>query len=41
MYFSPRTDELAADGVKEFLFVLGVPKLMGLVQANIAPLAII
>uniref|UniRef100_A0A7S4PB11 Cyclase family protein n=1 Tax=Paramoeba aestuarina TaxID=180227 RepID=A0A7S4PB11_9EUKA len=36
-----RTDELAADGVKDFMFVLGVPKLMGLVQANIAPLAIV
>lgn len=35
-----RTDELAADGVQEFMFVLGVPKLAGSVQAVITPVAI-
>ena len=35
-----RTDELAADGVHEFMFVLGVPKLVGSVQAVITPVAI-
>ena len=34
------TDELIADGVKEFMFTLGVPKLKGSVQAIINPLAI-
>ncbi len=34
------TDELVADGVSEFLFVLGVPKLEGTVQAIINPVAI-
>lgn len=34
------THELAADGVSEFMFSLGVPKLKGAVQAIINPLAI-
>jgi kynurenine formamidase len=34
------THELAADGVDEFMFTLGVPKLEGAVQAIINPLAI-
>ncbi len=34
------TDELVADGVSEFMFSLGVPKLKGAVQAIINPLAI-
>jgi len=34
------TDELAADGVTEFFFSLGVPKLEGTVQAIINPVAI-
>ena len=34
------THELAADGVSEFMFSLGVPKLEGAVQAIINPLAI-
>ena len=34
------TQELAADGVSEFMFSLGVPKLKGAVQAIINPLAI-
>lgn len=34
------TQELAADGVSEFMFSLGVPKLKGSVQAIINPLAI-
>lgn len=34
------TDELAADGVTEFFFTLGVPKLEGTVQAIINPVAI-
>ncbi len=34
------TAELAADGVFEFMFVLGIPKLAGTVQAIIHPLAI-
>ena len=34
------TDELAADGVTEFFFSLGVPKLEGTVQAIINPIAI-
>ena len=35
-----RTDELAADGVHEFMFVLGVPRLVGSVQAVVTPVAI-
>ena len=34
------THELAADGVSEFMFSMGVPKLKGAVQAIINPLAI-
>ena len=34
------TEELIADGVNEFMFTLGVPKLQGAVQAIINPLAI-
>ncbi len=34
------TRELAADGVSEFLFVLGQPRLVGAVQAIINPIAI-
>lgn len=34
------TDELAADGVTEFFFSLGIPKLEGTVQAIINPIAI-
>ena len=34
------THELAADGVNEFMFSLGVPKMKGAVQAIINPLAI-
>lgn len=34
------TDELAADGIVEFFFTLGVPKLEGTVQAIINPVAI-
>ena len=34
------THDLVADGVKEFMFTLGVPKLKGSVQAIINPLAI-
>lgn len=34
------TDELAADGVTEFFFSLGVPKMKGTVQAIINPVAI-
>ncbi len=34
------TEELIADGVKEFMFTLGVPKLKGSVQAIINPLAV-
>lgn len=34
------TEELIADGVNEFMFTLGVPKLKGAVQAIINPLAI-
>lgn len=34
------TDELAADGVTEFFFSLGVPRLNGTVQAMINPVAI-
>ena len=34
------THELAADGVSEFMFSLGVPKMKGAVQAIINPLAI-
>ncbi len=34
------TDELAADGVTEFFFTLGVPKLEGTVQAIINPVGI-
>ena len=35
-----RTDELAADGAAEFLFVLGQPKFVGAVQVVINPVAI-
>ena len=35
------TVELANDNVTEFLFVLGVPRYAGLVQANISPIAIV
>ncbi len=34
------TAELAADGVTEFLFVLGQPKFVGAVQVVINPVAI-
>jgi hypothetical protein len=34
------THNLVADGVDEFMFTLGVPKLAGAVQAIINPLAI-
>jgi len=34
------THELAEDGVSEFMFSMGVPKLKGAVQAIINPLAI-
>ena len=34
------TEELAADGVTEFFFTLGVPRLEGTVQAIINPVAI-
>lgn len=34
------TNQLAADGATEFLFVLGVPRLQGTVQAIINPIAI-
>ncbi len=34
------THELAADGVGEFMFTLGVPKLKGAVQAIVNPLAV-
>ena len=37
---SMNTAELAADGVKEFLFVLGQPKFKGAVQVVINPIAI-
>ena len=37
---SMNTAELAADGVKEFMFVLGQPKFKGAVQAVINPIAI-
>ncbi|MDX1490794.1 MAG: cyclase family protein [Pseudohongiellaceae bacterium] len=37
---SMNTAELAADGVKEFLFVLGQPKFKGAVQTVINPIAI-
>lgn len=35
-----RTDELVADGVGEFLFVLGAPRFVGAVQGVINPVAI-
>ncbi|MDP3494718.1 MAG: cyclase family protein [Hyphomonadaceae bacterium] len=34
------TNQLAADGVKEFLFVLGIPRMVGTVQMVINPVAI-
>jgi hypothetical protein len=34
------TRALAADGVSEFLFVLGAPRFVGTVQAVINPVAI-
>jgi kynurenine formamidase len=34
------TNQLAADGVKEFLFVLGIPRFVGTVQMVINPVAI-
>ena len=34
------TEELAADGVTEFFFTLGAPRLEGTVQAIINPVAI-
>jgi kynurenine formamidase len=34
------TNQLAADGVKEFLFVLGIPRIVGTVQMVINPVAI-
>ncbi|MEE2878910.1 MAG: cyclase family protein, partial [Pseudomonadota bacterium] len=34
------TDELAEDGVTEFFFSLGVPRLEGTVQAIINPVAV-
>ncbi|RYY98010.1 MAG: cyclase family protein, partial [Alphaproteobacteria bacterium] len=34
------TNSLAADGVKEFLFVLGIPRMVGTVQMVINPVAI-
>lgn len=34
------TNRLAADGVKEFLFVLGIPRMVGTVQMVINPVAI-
>ncbi len=34
------TDELAKDGVSEFLFVLGQPKFQGAVQMTVNPIAI-
>ena len=34
------TDDLAADGVTEFFFSLGIPRLNGTVQAMINPVAI-
>lgn len=37
---SMNTSELAADGVKEFMFVLGQPKFKGAVQTVINPIAI-
>jgi hypothetical protein len=35
-----RTEELVADGVSEFLFVLGQPRFVGAVQMVINPVAI-
>jgi len=35
-----QTNELIADGVSEFLFVLGIPKFEGAVQMVINPIAI-
>lgn len=34
------TNQLAADGVKEFMFVLGIPRMVGTVQMVINPVAI-
>ena len=34
------TNQLAADGVREFLFVLGIPRIVGTVQMVINPVAI-
>jgi hypothetical protein len=34
------TSQLAGDGVKEFMFVLGIPRMVGTVQMVINPVAI-
>jgi kynurenine formamidase len=35
-----KTDDLAADDVSEFMFVLGTPHITGLVQGIVTPVAI-